>query len=84
MRVADLSSSGLKIKPNRNGTIKTSNYFFDDPIMVDFHLEDHAKTQIRKTTYARHIGDRHIGVEFDSSKQEDHTIATYILSQRRY
>ena len=84
MRVADLSSSGLKIKPNRNETIKTSNYLFGDPIVVDFQLEDHARTHIKKTVYARHISDSHIGAEFDGSKQGDHTLSSYILSQRRY
>jgi hypothetical protein len=84
MRVVDLSSGGLKLKPIKSGTIKTSNYFFDDPIIVDFHLEDHGKTHIKKTAYTKHISDSHIGAEFDSSKQGDHTIGSYILSQRRY
>ena len=84
MRVVDLSSSGLKIKPHPNRTIKTSDYYFDDPILVAFHLRDKGETHIQKTAYAKHISEDYIGAEFDDSEQGDHTIGSYILSQRHH
>ena len=84
MRVADLSSSGLKIKPHQNKTIKTSDYFFDDQILVVFHLKDKNETHIEKIAYAKHINENYIGAKFDDSEQEDHNIGSYILSQRHH
>jgi len=83
MRIADLSSNGLKIKPIKNGTIKTTDYFIDDPIIVDFHLEDNDKTHLKKTAYAKNISENHIGAQFDGSKHGDHIIGFYILGQVR-
>ena len=84
MRVADLSSSGVKIKPYPNRTIKISDYFFDNPILLAFHLRDKGETHIQKTVYARHICENYIGAEFDDSEQEDPIIGSYILSQRHH
>lgn len=84
MRVVDLSSSGVKIKPQPNRTIKTSDYFLDDPILLDFHLKDNRGTHIQKTIYAKHICESYIGAEFDDSEQEDSTINSYLLSQRHH
>ncbi len=52
MRVVDLSSSGLKIKPPQNKSINTSDYFFDDPILIAFHLRDKDRTHIQKAAYS--------------------------------
>ena len=82
MRIVDLSSSGVKIKPNPNRTIKTSDYFFNDPIRLYFNLKDRDETYIQKKAYAKHICEDHIGAEFDDSDQEDPIIGSYILSQR--
>ena len=84
MRVADLSSSGIKIKPHPNRTIKTSDYFLNDPIRLDFNLKDRDETYIQKTAYAKHICEDYIGAEFDDSDQEDPIIGSYLLSQRHY
>ena len=54
----------------------------DDPIVVDFHLEDNDKTHIKRTAYTRHVSDSHIGTEFECSKRGDPQIASYILSHR--
>ncbi len=83
MRIADLSASGLRLKPDQNRTIKTGSYSLGDPIMVDFYLEDQNKTHIKKMTYAKHIGESHIGTKFDNSSHgENSTINSYILSHR--
>lgn len=84
MRVVDLSSSGVKIKPYPNRTIETSDYFLDYPILLAFHLKDRGETHIQKTVSARHICENYIGAEFDDSGQEDPVIGSYILSQRHY
>ena len=84
MRVVDLSSSGLKIKPHQPRTIKTSDYSFNDQFLVAFHLRDEGETHIEKTAYAKHISENYIGAEFDDSQQEDHTIGSYILNQRHH
>ena len=80
MRVVDLSSSGVKIKPHPNRTIETSDHFFDNPILLAFHLSDKGETHIQKTVYAKHICETYIGAEFDDSEQEDDIIGSYILS----
>jgi len=83
MRITDLSASGLRLELDRNRTNKTVSYSLGDPIMVDFYLEDQNNTHIKKITYAKHIGERHIGIEFDSSShRENTTINSYILSHR--
>ena len=84
MRVVDLSSSGVKIKPNLNRTIKTSDYFLNDPIRLDFNLKDRDETYIQKKAYAKHICEDYIGAEFDDSDQDDPIIGSYLLSQRHY
>jgi len=84
MRVVDLSSSGVKIKPHDNRTIETSDHFFDNPILLTFDLKDKNETHIQKTVYARHICENYIGAEFDDAGQEDPIIGSYILSQRHY
>ncbi len=84
MKVVDLSTSGLKIKPNFKSTIKPANHFFNDPFLVVFHLKDNGETHIQKTAYARHIGEDAVGVEFDDSQKGDHAIGSYILSQRHH
>jgi len=83
LRITDISTSGLKLKPEQNRTIKTENYALGDPIMVDFYLEDQNKTHIKKITYAKHISESQIGTEFDSaSPGENSRINSYILSHR--
>jgi hypothetical protein len=84
MKVVDLSSSGVKIKPYLNRTIETSDQFFDNPILLAFHLKDKDETHIQKKVYARHICENYIGAEFDDSGQEDPIIGSYILSQRHH
>ena len=84
MKVVDLSSSGVKIKPHLNRTIETSDQFFDNPILLAFHLKDKNETHIQKKVYARHICENYIGAEFDESGQEDPIIGSYILSQRHH
>ena len=84
MKVVDLSSSGVKIKPHLNRAIETSDRFFDNPILLAFHLKDKDETHIQKTVYAKHICEDHIGAEFDDAGQEDPVIGSYILSQRHH
>ena len=84
MRIANLSSSGLKIKFHQNRPINTSDYIFDAPILVNFHLKDNRETHIQKTAHAKHICESYIGAEFDDSEQGDYTIGSYILSQRHH
>lgn len=84
MRVVDLSSSGVKIKPYPNRIIKTADYFFNDPMRLDFNLKDRDGTYIQKTAYAKHICEDCIGAEFVDSDQEDPIIGSYILSQKHY
>jgi len=83
MRIGDLSTSGLRLQPDNNTTIKTTDYALNDPIIVDFYLENPNKTHIKKMTYAKHISKNHIGTEFDNAWQGDtDTISSYILSLR--
>ena len=84
MKVVDLSSSGVKIKPHLNRTIDTTDRFFDSPMLIAFHLKDTDETHIQKTVHARHICENYIGAEFDESGQEDPIIGSYILSQRHH
>ena len=84
MEVVDLSTSGLKIKPNQKRTIRTSDYYPDAPILVAFHLRDKDETHLEKIAYAKHISEDYIGAEFDESEQGDHTISSYILNQRHH
>ena len=84
LRVVDLSSSGVKIKPHLNRIIKTDDDFFENPILLAFHLRDKGETFVQKTAYARHICENYIGAEFDNAEQEDPAIGSYILSQRQY
>jgi len=84
MRVVDISSSGLKIKPHNYESIDVSQYFPKHLLIIDFDLGDNHKTHIRKTVYTRHIDERQIGVEFDDSQHGDQTIGSYILSQRHH
>ena len=84
MRVVDLSSTGVKIKPYPNRTIRTSDKFFKNPILLAFHLKDKGGTYIQKTVYAKHICENHIGAEFDDAEKEDPLIGFYILSQRHH
>ena len=84
MKVVDLSSSGVKIKPHLNRTIDTSDRFFENPVVLAFHLKDKGETHIQKTVHARHICEDYIGAEFDESGQEDPIIGSYILSQRHH
>ena len=82
MRIADLSSSGIKIKPHQYGTIKTSDYFFAAPILVDFYLKGNSDVHIRKTATARYISESCMGAEFDDSEKWDHNISAYLLGQK--
>lgn len=84
MRVIDLSATGLKIKHNDNNPILPIDYLIDDPVSVEFHLSDRTRTHIRKTAYIKNVSPQYIGAEFEDSKQGDHTIGAYILSQRHY
>lgn len=84
LKIVDLSSSGVKIKPHLNRTIKTDDDFFDNPILLAFHLRDKEETFVQKTAYARHICENYVGAEFDNAEQEDPAIGSYILSQRQY
>lgn len=82
MSVADLSSSGLKIKAHQDRTLKAFDFFNDAPILVEFYLNDKNGSYIRKTATTRHISKNYLGVEFDDSAQWDKLINAYILSQK--
>jgi len=84
MRVADLSSTGLKLKPIKNATINTTSYLFDDPIEVNFSLGGNSQIKIKQTAHIKNISEGHIGVEFDDAKQGDKTIGAYMLNSRHY
>ena len=84
MGVVDLSTGGLKVEPNKKRTIRTSDYYPDDRILVVFHLRDKDETHIEKIAHVKHISEDYIGAEFDESEQGDHTISSYILNQRHH
>jgi len=82
MKISNISSSGLRLESHDSRAINTSDYSLDEPIIVNFYLENQNKTHIETITYAKHIGKRHIGTAFDVSWLDDNTsIESYILSQ---
>jgi len=83
MRIANISSSGLRLESHVNRNINASEYSLDEPIIVNFYLENQNKTPIEKITYTKHICRDHIGTAFDDSWQGDtDMINSYILSHR--
>lgn len=83
MRIANISSSGLRLESHDNRAFNISEYSLEDPIIVDFYLDVQNKTHIEKITYTKHIGKRHIGTSFGDSWQEvDYSISSYILNYK--
>jgi len=82
VNIVDLSSTGLRIKHGDQHGQNPSDFKLDDLISVEFHLNDHAKTHIRKTAIVKNINPQHIGTEFKVPEQRDPVIGAYILSQR--
>ncbi|MBW2178098.1 MAG: PilZ domain-containing protein [Deltaproteobacteria bacterium] len=84
MRVVNLSSGGLRIKPDKNMTIPASSYVLGDPVIVDIHLGNNGKTPVKKAAFIKNLSENHIGAEFDDSNQRDDTISAYMFGQRQH
>jgi len=82
VNIVDLSSTGLRIKHGDQHGQNPSDFKLDDFISVEFYLNDHAKTHIRKTAFVKNISPQCIGAEFEAAKQRDPVIDDYLLNQR--
>jgi len=84
MRVVSLSSGGLRLKPDKNTTLQSSSYVLGGPVFVDFHLGYNHKAHVKKAVIIRHIGENHIGAEFNASNKGDPAISAYMFNQRHH
>lgn len=84
MRVVSLSTGGLRLKPDKNITFPSSSYVLGGPVFVDFHLGNNHKEHVKRAVIIRHIGENHIGAEFNESNKKDHTISAYMFNQRHH
>jgi len=83
MRIADLSTSGMKITLDKNKSINTDTFSFDDPILVDFNLENQDRTHIKIMTHVKHISKSYLGAEFNNSVHDiSKSIGSYIFRPR--
>lgn len=83
MRIADLSTSGIKITLDKNKSINTDTFSLNDPIFVDFNLENQDKTHIKIMTYVKHISKSFLGAEFNNSGHDiNKSIGSYLFRPR--
>ena len=77
IRIIDISRSGLKLK--LNGSLK-QNVNIGHVFLVDFHLDDKARTLIRGKVEIKTIHKNYIGTEFCLLDQYRKLIGFYLLS----
>ncbi|MDJ0914257.1 MAG: PilZ domain-containing protein [Desulfobacterales bacterium] len=75
MSVKDVSRTGLKLKLN-----VARNFKIGDKLVVEFHLDDKARSHIRKMVIIRNLDGPFVGVQFDAIDAHDRALGFYLFS----
>jgi hypothetical protein len=74
MIVTDLSLTGLKMKLN-----VSRNFEIDSRLLVEFHLDDNRRTQMRKNVLVKNVSGAYVGVAFSASESQDPALGFYLM-----